>query len=112
MLTEAIDPKRKELAFNHEEVRRVLYYIQGTYFRHIRLYKFVLDSTTESEVKRVTVNQNEPKLASDLNSALALSKDSMVHYEDEELNHKEKLAQLRREAEAKAAAAEAKTLRK
>ena len=51
-------------------------YMHETYFRHLRLYDFVLKNTKLSEVKRVYIPIAEPKFGDDLTKAMVLADDS------------------------------------
>jgi len=48
-------------------------YAHETYFRHLRLYDFVLKNTKLSEVKRVHLPIEEPNSGKDLTTALTLA---------------------------------------
>jgi len=48
-------------------------YAHETFFRHLRLYDFVLKNTKLSEVKRVQMPIEQPNCGKDLTTALALS---------------------------------------
>ena len=55
-----------------EQAKRIAKYTQETFFRHLRLYDFVLKNTKLSEVKRVYIPVAEPKCGDDLNKAIYL----------------------------------------
>ena len=55
-----------------EQARRMAVYVHETYFRHLRLYDFVLKNTKLSEVKRVTIPIAEPNCGEGLNKAMVL----------------------------------------
>jgi len=59
-----------------EQARRVAIYAHETYFRHLRLYDFVLKNTKLSEVKRVHIPIIEPNCGDDLCKAMVLADDS------------------------------------
>lgn len=59
-----------------EHARRIAIYVHETYFRHLRLYDFVLKNAKLSEVKRVTIPIAEPKCGKDLSQAMILADDS------------------------------------
>jgi len=42
------------IKFNKEECKRILEYAHSTYFLHLRLYEYVLNNRTASEIKRIT----------------------------------------------------------
>ena len=48
-----------------------------TYFRHLRLYDFVLKNTKLSEVKRVYIPIAEPKSGDELSKAMVLADDNV-----------------------------------
>ena len=56
-----------------EQARRLAMYMHETYFRHLRLYDFVLKNTKLSEVKRVVIPIAEPKSGDDLNKAMVIA---------------------------------------
>ena len=60
-----------------EQARRVALYAHETYFRHLRLYDFVLKNTKLSEVKRVHIPIIEPNCGDDLCKAMVLADDSI-----------------------------------
>ena len=72
LCTELLDEHEKVLRFSIEEVRRVADYAKVSYFKHLRLYDYVLNNKQLCEVKRITVQVNEPVIASNLNDALQL----------------------------------------
>ncbi len=41
------------LKFNKEESKRIVEYTHETYFLHLRLYEYVLNNKTASEIKRI-----------------------------------------------------------
>ena len=47
-------------------------YAKGSYFKHLRLYDYVLNNKQMSEVKRIQLKRNEPKVALSLDAALLL----------------------------------------
>lgn len=61
---------------NIEQARRIAMYMHQTYFRHLRLYDFVLKNTKLSEVKRVYIPVAEPKSGDELTKAMVLADDS------------------------------------
>ena len=66
--------ENEALKFNLEDAKRISRYAQETYFRHLRLYEFVFNNTTASEIKRINFVQEEAKKASPLQQALQISK--------------------------------------
>jgi len=68
-----------------EQARRVARYAKDTYFKHLRLYDFVLKNTKLCEVKRVNIAKDEPKCGDLLSKAMVLDdKVSQVWYENED----------------------------
>ena len=47
-------------------------YAKDSYFKHLRLYDYVLNNKELSEVKRIILQSNEPIIAQNLNNALSL----------------------------------------
>ena len=60
-----------------EQARRLAIYVHETYFRHLRLYDFMLKNTKLSEVKRVMIPVAEPKAGEGLETAMVLGDDSV-----------------------------------
>jgi hypothetical protein len=60
------------LRFSTEEIKRVADYAKDSYFKHLRLYDYVLNNKQLCEVKRITMQYNEPVIATNLNDALLL----------------------------------------
>jgi len=60
-----------------EQARRISVYVSETYFRHLRLYDFVLKNTKLSEVKRVFIPVVEPCCGDELSTAMVLADDSI-----------------------------------
>ena len=56
-----------------EQARRIAIQVHQTYFRHLRLYDFVLKNTKLSEVKRVFIPAAEPKAGDTLEKAMVLA---------------------------------------
>ena len=59
-----------------EQAGRLGIYVHETFFRHLRLYDFVLKNTKLSEVKRVTIPISEPKSGDLLDKAMVLAGES------------------------------------
>lgn len=70
LILETIDGT--SLQFSQEEARRIADYAKGSYFKHLRLYDYVLNNKQMSEVKRIQLKRNEPKVALSLDVALLL----------------------------------------
>ena len=77
LLTGMIEHDVEDARITIEQARRVAIYAHETYFRHLRLYDFVLKNTKLSEVKRVYIPMAEPKCGDDLNKAMVLADDSV-----------------------------------
>lgn len=58
-----------------EQAGRLAIYVHETFFRHLRLYDFVLKNTKLSEVKRVNIPIAEPKSGEQLEKAMVLAGD-------------------------------------
>ena len=61
-----------------EQARRVTTYAHETFFRHLRLYDFVLKNTKLSEVKRVYLPIAEPFCADELSKAMVIFDSTMA----------------------------------
>jgi len=48
-------------------------YAKETYFKHLRLYEYVFNNKTASELKRITFKQEEAKTSAPLGNALMIS---------------------------------------
>lgn len=59
-------------------------YGKDSYFKHLRLYDYVLNNKQLSEVKRLTLQANPPIIAGNLNDALLLGSEEQLGYEDED----------------------------
>lgn len=59
-----------------EQARRLAIYVHETYFRHLRLYDFVLKNTKLSEVKRVVISVAEPKPGDILDKAMEIASEN------------------------------------
>ena len=55
-----------------------------TYFKHLRLYDYVLNNKQLCEIKRLMVHVNVPAVAPNLNQALLLGAEESLGYEDED----------------------------
>ena len=77
LLTGMIEHDLEDARITMEQARRVAIYAHETYFRHLRLYDFVLKNTKLSEVKRVFIPVAEPKCGDDLNKAMVLADDTV-----------------------------------
>lgn len=71
------------LRLSGEEVRRIADYAKLSYFKHLRLYDYALNNKQLCEVKRISINENAPIIASNLNEALVLGADEVIGYEEE-----------------------------
>ena len=61
------------LKFTKEEAKRILKYAQESYFKHLKLYEFVFNNKTASELKRINFPQESAKQAPALSQALQIS---------------------------------------
>lgn len=55
LLFESLNDTEKALSFNPEEIKRIIDYGKDSYFKHLRLYDYVLNNKQLSEVKRITL---------------------------------------------------------
>jgi hypothetical protein len=84
-MLDLLNEQEKVLNFNTEELKRIADYARNSYFKHLRLYDYVLNNKQLCEVKRITIQLNEPvSKAGNLNEALLLGSEEMLIYEDEE----------------------------
>lgn len=81
---EMINEPEPQLKFTAEEVKRIADYTKDSYFKHFRLYDYVLNNKQLCEVKRLNIQMNNPIIASNLNDALLLGSEEMLVYEDED----------------------------
>ena len=61
LMTGIVEHELESARISVEQARRLAIYAHETYFRHLRLYDFVLKNTKLGEVKRVTIPIAEPK---------------------------------------------------
>ena len=60
-------------------------YAHATYFRHLRLYDFVLKNTKLSEIKRISIPLSEPNCGRPIDQAIVLDdKVTQIWYEPDE----------------------------
>eukprot|EP00347_Sterkiella_histriomuscorum_P011400 403372601 len=114
-----INEPEKLLKFTVEEVKRIADYAKDSYFKHLRLYDYVLNNKQLCEVKRLTHQLNTPIIATNLNDALLLGSEEMLGYEDEDeelrleiIRKKLELQQQKREEEERRARQQALELEK
>ena len=69
--------------FSSDEVEKILKYVRETYFRHFRLYSYVLSTQQLCETKKITVYVDKPLEIPPLSEALSLGKEKL-EYEDED----------------------------
>ena len=62
--------KNPALRFSKEECIRIMGYASESYFKHLRLYEYVFNNKTASEIKRINFNQDEARVAGSLSKAL------------------------------------------
>jgi len=48
---------------NAQEAKKIVDYGQNSYFKHLRLYEYVFNNKTASEIKRINFQQEEAKNA-------------------------------------------------
>ena len=70
MITDQLLEENVALRINQREAERIVKYAQETYFRHLRLYEFVFNNKTASEIKRINFTEEEARNAAPLNQAL------------------------------------------
>ena len=80
-LATVLDHSDSDARITVEQARRVTKYAHTTFFRHLRLYDFVLKNTKLSEVKRVFLPNPEPQCGDLLSKAMVIF-DSSVQRED------------------------------
>lgn len=83
LLFEAMSDREPALQLTQEEVKRVADYMKESYFKHLRLYDFVLNNKQLCEVKRLTLNVNEPIVPPALSDALLLGAEEALGFEDD-----------------------------
>lgn len=68
----AIEHPDADTRITVEHARRITAYAHETFFRHLRLYDYVLKNTKLCEVKKVTLPKAEPKCGDPLGKAMLL----------------------------------------
>ena len=58
--------KNPALKFSKEECIRIMEYAAESYFKHLRLYEYVFNNKTASEIKRINFDQEEARNAGSL----------------------------------------------
>lgn len=103
---EMINEVEPSLKFAVEEIKRIADYAKDSYFKHLRLYDYVLNNKQLCEVKRITMQVNNPIIATNLNDALLLGSEETLGYEDEDeelrleiIRKKQEIALRKREEE-------------
>lgn len=74
MISDQLQEENEALKINKHEAVRIVKYAQETYFRHLRLYEFVFNNKTASEIKRINFTEEEARKAAPLTHALQISK--------------------------------------
>ena len=64
------EEKNPILAINVAESNKIVAYAKKSYFTHLRLYEYVFNNKTASELKRIVFKQEEAKVAKPLGHAL------------------------------------------
>lgn len=75
--------REPKLQISQEQARRLADYLKDSYFKHLRLYEYVLNNKQLCEVKRVAINVNEPLIAPSLGEALLLGAEEALAYDDD-----------------------------
>ena len=70
LIKQALLDKEECLRLTKEEARLIVEYGVNSYFRHLRLYEFVLNNKTASEMKRVNFTQEQARKPAPLDRAL------------------------------------------
>ena len=65
--------KNPALKFTKEECLRIMAYAGESYFKHLRLYEYVFNNKTASEIKRINFDQDEARNAGSLQQTLQIS---------------------------------------
>ena len=73
MIMQRLHEKNPALKFNKEECKRIAAYGQESYFKHLRLYEFVFNNKTATELKKVNFKQDVARTAAPLTQALQIS---------------------------------------
>jgi hypothetical protein len=84
LLFDLLDEQETPLRLTPEELKRVADYAKSSFFKHLRLYDFVLNNKQLNEVKRLTLNVNAPIIAQSLNEALLIAQEEALSYEDDQ----------------------------
>ena len=72
-----------ECRLSVEQARRITTYAHATFFRHLRLYDYVLKNTKYCEIKKVTLERPEPKTGEPLGKAMLLAVNSFDSEEED-----------------------------
>jgi hypothetical protein len=73
MIMQKLHEKNPAIKLNKEESKKIAAYGQESYFKHLRLYEFVFNNKTASEMKRINFKQDVAKTAAPLTQALQIS---------------------------------------
>ena len=73
MIMAKLHEKNPALKLNKEEAKKIAAYAQESYFKHLRLYEFVFNNKTASEMKNIKFKQDVAKTAGPLTQALQIS---------------------------------------
>ncbi len=68
-----VGEKNPILVVNKAESHKVVAYAKKSYFTHLRLYEYVFNNKTASELKRIIFKEEEAKVAQTLGNALQIS---------------------------------------
>ena len=83
LVENCMDTENTEARLAAEHIRRLITYAQKTYFRHLRLFDFVLRNSKSSDKKYIKVPLVAPQLGQSLDDAIALDDHSQDQYQDE-----------------------------
>lgn len=63
--------------FDKDQLKKIVDYARSGYFRHFRLFDFVLNNSQLSDVKRVSIYQERPMFSGPLNEAMDLQSEEV-----------------------------------
>ena len=66
LILKYLHEKNPALKFTKEECLRIMAYAAESYFKHLRLYEYVFNNKTASEIKRINFDQDEARNAGSL----------------------------------------------
>ena len=80
LLDSLLNHQDVESRLTGEQCKRLIAYAHSTYFKHIRLYDFVIKNTKLSEKKYITLAQQEPNCGTNLNKAMVIEDNVTRHF--------------------------------